>query len=83
MVGQHLAIAQQESPPEDLSGLKMQPLISEGLGNTASSEIKLRREVPSSSLMAWSQCRSRDWTEVRDKGSVLDCQSWRTQSSNT
>ena len=52
---QHLATAERDPPAEGQHKSKPQSLRSEGLGNTAASEIKLRREVPPGSLMIWSQ----------------------------
>ena len=52
--GRNPAIAQQDPPPDDQNKSKLQSLRSEGLGNTAASEIKLRREVLPGSLKAWS-----------------------------
>ena len=49
------AAAQWDPLAEDLSWSKPQSLRSEGAGNTAASEIKLRREVPPGSLKAWSR----------------------------
>ena len=55
------------------AGLSSRALRSEGFGNTAPSEIKFMREVPSK-LTAWTQCRNREWMETRNKEVVLDCQ---------
>ena len=50
-VGQHPATAQGNPPSEGLSRSRLDSLRSEGLGNTGSSEIKLRREVVAGSLV--------------------------------
>ena len=69
-VGQDLAIAQRDPPPEGLSGSNPQTLRSEGLGSTAPFEIKLIREVspwqPDSLVTDRVEARSRQKPETKE-----------------